>query len=183
MRKISTALFSAFLMLASVAYALDPVAPKSERAFGFLSVETPLKTDVIQAINSDPAKAAAPILLKNDEILKVPVGDYLVKVKMQDKEWSQSVKVQPTELSALTVTGYGNLRVMAPDPANTNVDVYGMDGQLVSHFAASQIKTLPTGNYRVTVKLPMESGMRSNEVTKENISIVTNETRRVVVWK
>jgi len=167
----------------SPASALDPVAPKSERAYGFLSVESPLHSDVIEASCVASCQAAAPIQFKNDEMVKVPVGDYLVRVKMQDKEWSQRAKVLPTELTALAVTGYGNLAVTAPNPATTMVEVYSADGKQVARFNASQMKTLPTGTYRVTIRLAPELGLNPSEVTKTDVGIVTNETRRLIVWK
>ncbi len=165
-----------------IAFALDPIAPKSERAFGFLSVDSPLLSDVIQVTPVGTNAGVGVINLKNDDLAKVPVGTYIVRVKMQDKVWTQTVTIQPTELSAIAVTGYGNLRVAVPDPANTMVEVYALDGKQVSRFSASQVKTLPVGNYRVTVKLPAESGARVADPTQD-VSIITNETRRVVVWK
>lgn len=171
-----------FISSSQIVFALDPVAPVSERAFGFLSVDSPLQSDVIQATPVGTHAGVGMITLKNDDIAKVPVGTYIVRVKMQDKQWTQTALVHPTELTAIAVIGYGNLKVAAPDPANTMVEVYALDGKQVSRFSASQVKTLPAGNYRVTIKLPTVSGTRVADATKD-VSIITNETRRLVVWK
>lgn len=165
-------------------FALDPIAPKSERAFGFLSVTTPLYTDMLE-IKSDNFSTT----FKSEEMIKVPIGDYILTVMMQDNVKStQKVSVMPTELTAINITGFGNLFVKAPNASRTVVEVYSIHNKLVSRFMASKIKTLPIGTYRVNIKMPPEEmanmdKVYTSEVTKNDVRIITNETRELIVWK
>ncbi len=166
-----------FLFSLQSVWALDPVAPRSERKYGQLMVETPLSTDVCeiqmtQDKNRD-AGSGYQQSFKPGETIKVPVGDYSLKVKLQDAEWTSQLTVYPTERTDVKVTGYGNLKVMSPNATKDSVEVSNLDGKVVSSFKASQVKTLPTGTYNVTVK------MGGGSVTQPNVVIITNTTREV----
>lgn len=163
--------FFVLLMLASVpAFALDPVAPVSERKFGVIYVKTPMPdTDVITVTAVQGGKKQN---VKSMNESKVPVGDYQVSVKMQDYVYEQEVKVGGTERTEVVVPGYGNLKVTAPK--GSTVEVYKTGTQsLVSKFPVSQIKVLPTGYYDVRISYLKDS------VTSNNVWIVTNTTREI----
>ncbi|MFO1518210.1 MAG: hypothetical protein U1F57_00875 [bacterium] len=190
MRKALFLFTPLFLILVmKSAFALDPVAPKQDRAFGFLTVQSPLPSDICE-IKSLKLKQKEPFELNfhPDELMKVPVGDYQLKVKMQEVEWTSRVTVHPTEMTQVFVPGFGNLKVIAPQPAKTTVEVFSKDGKLLRTFPADQIKTFPVGDYTVVVKLPAEQvPNRVETVTpegvKNNVTLVANETRRLVVYK
>lgn len=167
-----------FYLSVPFALALDPVAPRAERKLGELLVKSPMpETDTCQ-VNfiskkgetfQDPVKES----FKPGQKIRVPVGDYALKCKLQEAEWSSNITVQPTERTDVTVTGYGNLKVVTPKPGSDTVEVYTQDGKLVKSFNPTGVKTLPTGNYNVKVK------MSGAEITEKNVSIVTNTTREI----
>ncbi len=189
MKKILiTSAFLFSLLTLPFLFALDPVAPKSERAFGFLTVESPLATDIIEITSLKNSVDNFKITFNNDEMIKIPIGEYFLRVKMQEVKWSQKIEVLPTELTEITVVGYGNLSVKSPYPDQTTVEVSSKEGKGITTFKASQIKTLPTGTYRVTIKLPPEEfvnirNVYPDEVTKNDVEIITNQTRRLIVWR
>jgi len=170
MRFLSRWIF-AFLMLASVpAFALDPVAPISERKFGILFVKTPMPdSDVINITATEGGKKQT---VHAETEVKVPVGDYQVSVKMQDYVYEQQVKVGGTERTEVVVPGYGNLKVTAPKDSSIEVYKTGTES-LVAKFPASQVKVLPTGYYDVRIRYLKDS------VTSNNVWIVTNTTREI----
>ena len=186
-RKTSLFLFLFFVTGLSTSFALDPVAPKSERAFGFVSLESPLPTDVGELTGVAPA-GLAPAILRPGDLFKVPVGEYNLKVKMQGYEWTSPISVTPTELTAVVVPGYGNLKVSTPNPSVDQVEVYSPDGSVLKSFRSSEIVTLPIGTYRVKVKLGPEALIKGQEnlmrdVVRTDVKILPNETRRLVVYK
>ncbi len=170
MKTLSRFVF-AILLLASVpAFALDPVAPISERKFGVVFVKTPMpESDVITLTAVNGGKKQN---LKSETEVKVPIGDYKVSVKMQDYLYEQDVKVGGTERTEVVVPGYGNLKVEAPKGATIEVYKTGTES-LVSKFPASEVKVLPTGYYDVRIRFGKDS------VTMNNVWIVTNTTREV----
>jgi hypothetical protein len=161
-----------------VSLALDPVAPRAERKLGELLVKSPLPQSDVCEIASISKKGetfqeAVKQTFKPGEKIRIPVGDYFLKVKLQDAEWTSNITVQPTERTDVTVTGYGNLKVITPKPKSDTVEVYSLDGKMVKSFNPTEVKTLPTGIYNVKVK------MNGTEVTENNVNIVTNTTREV----
>lgn len=174
MGKKTVFLLSVFLLcFSSPLRALDPVAPREERAFGFLKVNTPLPlTDRCEVSAVAPASGYRQGF-KPGERIKIPVGDYLLKVQLQDRAWQNPISVRATELTAIVVTGFGNLKVSSPKKSDT-VEVYSSKGALVSQFPASQVKTLPVGRYQVKVR------MGDLETPKIQVAVITNTTREVI---
>lgn len=173
MQKFS--LFFLFLTILFFTYpvqALDPVAPKHERAWGFLRVRSPLpQSDQCEITPVSPKNA--PLVCKSGEMIPVPVGQYVLKVRMQNKNWTHPISIHPTELTDITVVGYGNLKVTSPSPQD-RVEVYSTSGQLLESFQASQIKTLPAGEYTVKVNIgPYQASL-------SDVRIMTNTTRELV---
>ena len=155
--------------------ALDPVAPKSERAFGFLRVDTPLPlSDRCEIIGHGAMNQSMVLPCRPGEQMKVPIGAYLLKVELQQEEWSTPILIHPTEYTKLAVTGYGNLKVRSPHPMDS-VEVFTEDGRLLERFPASQIRTLPVGVYKIKV---YTSAMAT---IKPNVSIWPNATRELIV--
>ena len=158
-------------------WALDPVAPRAERKYGELTVQTPLASDVCSIKMTKDKNRDAGIdyqqSFKPGETIKIPVGDYELKVKLQDREWTTQVTIHPTERTDVKVTGYGNLKVNSPSPNKDTVEVATLDGKVISTFHPSQVKTLPNGTYNVTVK------MSGTSITQPNVMIITNTTREV----
>lgn len=158
-------------------WALDPVAPRAERKYGQLMVETPLPSDVceIKMIRDKNRDAGIDYQqsFKPGETIKVPVGEYALKVKLQEGEWNSQVTVYPTERSDVKVTGYGNLKVTSPNPSKDSVEVAALDGKVISTFHPAELKTLPTGTYNVKVK------MGGGTITQPNVVIITNTTREI----
>ncbi len=158
-------------------WALDPVAPRAERKYGQLMVQTPLPTDVCEIKMVKDKNRDAGIdyqqTFKPNETIKIPVGEYSLKVKLQEGEWTSQITIQPTERTDVKVTGYGNLKVTSPNPNKDMVDVATLDGKTISSFHPNQVKTLPNGTYNVTVK------MGGASVTQPNVVIITNTTREV----
>jgi len=173
MRKIASLLSVAiFVSLPAFTLALDPVAPRSERKFGEVLVKSPLpETDMVELIPT--AKGGEPHKFKPGETVKVPVGEYDVKVKLQDGEWTNHITVHPTERNDVVVTGYGNLKVNTPSPKSDKVEVTALDGKMIKTFNPTRVTTLPTGTYNVKVI------MGPDQITQNNVVIVTNTTREV----
>jgi hypothetical protein len=155
------------------AHALDPLAARSERSQGMIYVKTPLPESDIVTIT----KGGMQETLKPETTKWVPIGDYLVTVKMGDYQYNQNVTVMPTERTDVVVPGYGNLKVNSLNP-NDGVEVYPRGSTTaIAKFSASQTKTLPTGYYDVKVNVGTTS------VTQPNVFVVTNTTRELVVSK
>lgn len=171
-----TALLS-FLFLTGTCltvYALDPVAPRSERKYGQLMVKSPLPdSDICEVMSVKGAAQGVKQSFKPGETIKVPVGDYFLKVRLQENEWTANITVYPTERTDIVVTGYGNLKVNSPKPGSDTVEVSTLDGKVVKSFHPTRVQTLPTGTYNVKVK------MDGAEITQSNVVIVTNTTREV----
>ncbi len=167
-------------LLAIVAFpalALDPVAPKSERRYGQIAVHTPLpSSDTCQIVAKSGSFQQS---FKPEETVKVPVGDYTVKVKLQDQDWSKNITIHPTERTDVFVTGFGNLKVSSPDPTLDVVEVLDQSGKQVANFHPNMVKTLPVGNYSVIVKMKL-SRRKNTQVRQDNVSIMTNATREIV---
>ncbi len=161
----------------SSAWALDPVAPRAERKYGELAVQTPLSSDTCEIKMTKDKNRDAGIdyqqKFKPGETIKIPVGDYELTVQLQDREWKTQVTIHPTERTDVKVTGYGNLKVNSPSPSKDTVEVATLDGKVISSFHPSQVKTLPNGTYNVTVK------MGGASIAQPNVVIITNTTREV----
>jgi hypothetical protein len=159
------------LSLISPAFALDPVAPRSERGTGHLMVESPMpQSDTCEISNMKGSQSC-----KIGTINKVPIGDYTIKVKLQENEWTSPITIKPTELTEVVVVGYGNLKVNTPNPTSDKIEVYSLDGKLVKAFSPSMTHTLPTGTYNVKIKVG------KSEATMNNVTIITNTTRELDV--
>lgn len=172
MRKIVPLFVVLVSLIGMKAFALDPVAPKADRAFGFVKVESPLpSSDSCQLTGKNDFKQT----FKSGEMMKVPVGDYNLVVKLQNSEWSNQIKVSPTEYTKVVVTGFGNLKINTPHPAADKVEVFSQDGKLVKSFNSSDPQTLPTGTYSLKIKVGRASTIQNNVV------IVTNTTRELDV--
>lgn len=173
MKKFFLFAVTATLFFPLGARALDPLASREERNKGMIFVKTPLpEADLVTLTltNGGPGES-----LKPNDMRWVPVGDYLVTVKMGEYQYNQSVTVKPTERTDVVVPGYGNLKVTSINPTDT-VEVFKKGTKAaVTKFPASQIRTLPTGHYDVKVTVGNTS------VTKDNVYVVTNTTREVVV--
>lgn len=173
MKKFLLIAVSAFIFFPLSARALDPLASRDERNKGMIFVKTPLPQ--VDTVTLSLLNGGQPETLIPNEMRWVPVGDYLVTVKMGEYKYDQNVTVKPTERTDVVVPGYGNLQVTSINPADP-VEVFKKGTQsLVTKFPASQIKTLPTGHYDVKVSVGNTS------VTKDNVYVVTNTTREVVV--
>lgn len=174
MRKVIPLFVLLFVLAVGTrAFALDPVAPKSERGSGFLKVQTPLpESDTAELTGAKNFKQE----IKPGEMVKVPVGNYTLKVNLQgDQKWSSSVEIKPTEYTKATVTGYGNLKVNTPNPESDQIEVTSQDGKVVKEFHSKKIKTLPIGTYSVKIKVGKASTVENDVV------IVTNTTRELDV--
>lgn len=162
------------LTTTSSVFALDPIAPKSERAFGFFKVETPQKTDTCELKLLSPLQNSYTNTCQVGTILTLPVGEYQLNVKVQDYHWSEKVHVYPTEFTSVAVLGYGSLLVTSPD-ANDTVRVFDKQGNPLHHFKANHVKSIPIGTYRVTVK------SKRAQTSIDEVNIVANKTRELVV--
>jgi len=162
------------LGFSTLALALDPVAPRSERKFGEILVESPLPESDTCELSPTSKGGGETQKFKAGETTKVPVGEYDLKVKLQDAEWKMHVTIHPTERADIKVTGYGNLKVTSPSPKSDKVEASSTDGKFSKSFAPNHVQTLPTGTYNVKVI------MGSDQVTENNVVIVTNTTREVI---
>jgi hypothetical protein len=187
MRKLIFIFLSIFLCAHSsrVCLALDPVAPKVERAFGFVQVVSPLPdSDQCALFDSSGAR----IDFKPGQMMKVPVGEYTLKVKLQNDEWSKPVMVTPTEFTYVAVPGFGNLKVKTPSPESDTVEIYSEDGSFLRSFPASQTETIPMGTYQVKVKMgsnvanhPSAANGYYSMVSKDRVMIFPLATREIDV--
>lgn len=160
-------------------FALDPVAPKSERNKGHVMVTTPLpESDTCEVIGKNGLAKDFQKSFKPEDIVQIPIGDYQLKVKLQENEWTTDITVKPTELTRVVVTGYGNLKVNVsqPDPED-EAKVFSSD-KLIKTFDPAKTITLPEGTYSVKIK-PKKA--KKKEITIENVKIITNTTRGVEV--
>lgn len=176
-------LFSFYILLSSFiacsnAYALDPVAPKEERKFGTVEVKSPNPDDVCLLIpaKTDPStEVEHSTKCKPGETIKVPVGDYHLKVTVQDYSFNKDVSVQPTERSYIVVTGFGNLKIISSNPGKEKVTVTNQKGEVVKTSVSGKNISLPIGTYKVLVKIG------SSEVKQDNVKIITNTTREIEI--
>jgi len=166
--------FFLFVFSASTAWALDPVAPKSDRAFGFFKVETPQGSDSCELLRLSPAHPPYKTSCQAGTLMTVPVGEYHLMVKMQEYSWNEKIHIFPTEYTSVAVLGYGNLLVTSPHPADTIV-VYDAQGKEVAQFKANAPKVIPTGTYNVMVK------SSRSQTSMNQVSVVANKTRELVV--
>lgn len=170
MKKFGLFIFAALSLVSLRVFALDPVAPISERKFGMIFVKTPQPgSDTITLTAVEGGKKQS---LESEKEIKVPIGDYQVSVKMQDYLYEQQVKVGGTERTEVIVPGYGNLKVISPEGSTVEVYKTGTES-LVAKFPVKQVKVLPTGYYDVRIRFGNSS------VTSNNVWIVTNTTREV----
>ena len=156
------------------ALALDPVAPVSERKYGIVYVKSTLpKSDIITLTSStDPTNTLS---LKSETDAKVPVGDYMVRVEMQDYSYEVEVTVRPTERHEIIVPGFGNLKVNGP---KATVEVFKSgEKKPVATFDTNYVKTLPSGTYEVAIS--WGSGKKKDTLTQKNVVVVTNTTRQI----
>jgi len=177
---ILTALFLLVFGASRSAGALDPVAPKYLRAFGFLQVVSPLpQSDIAEITSLNSALDGYRLTFKPGDMVQVPIGSYLLKVKMQNNEWVHPIQITPTEFTYVAVPGFGNLKVRTPNPMTDIVELYSEDGSFLKSFPAAQIETIPMGVYHLRVKLggPASYSM----VSKDRVSIFPNATREIVV--
>lgn len=156
------------------AFALDPVAPKSDRAFGFFKVDTPQNSDACELLRLNPAHPPYKTNCQPNTMMTVPVGEYQLTVRMQEYSWTEKMNVHPTEYTSLAVLGYGNLLVNSTRPKDI-VEIYSRDGKVVSEFKANTVKTVPTGIYEVKVK------SKNAQVSMNNVSVIPDRTRELVV--
>ncbi len=166
--------FMFLLALPLTALALDPVAPRSERAFGFFKVESP-QPQSDQCTLSRLMPSSLTLSCQPNTMIKIPVGEYQVTVKMQGGySWTSRVSVRPTEYTSVAVLGYGNLKVTSPR-ASDIVQVLSSDGKEIGQFQANTVKTIPTGIYDVKVK------SNNGQSSLNNVRIVTDTTRELLV--
>ncbi len=162
------------LVLTPLCFALDPVAPKSDRAFGFFKVETPQKSDTCELKLLSPVQNSYTNNCQVGTILTLPVGEYQLSVKVQDYDWSDKVHVYPTEYTSVAVLGYGSLLVTSPHATDT-VRVFDKQGKEIFQFKANSVKSIPIGTYSVTVK------SKRVQTTIDQVNIVANKTRELLV--
>ncbi|MFO1462821.1 MAG: hypothetical protein U1F66_03525 [bacterium] len=164
----------AILLTSIPAWALDPLAPRSERGEGRVVVQTPQPDNSITITNTKSGASWNP---QPGQTVSVPIGDYELKVKMQDYSYQQNFHVAPTETSFLEVPGYGSLKVNSIHPTDKVVVTSAKTGQTVASFLAADTKILPRGHYNVKVEIP---GMLPAE---KRVWVVTNTTRVVDVTR
>lgn len=174
MKKLIYFALLAWLGGIQAAHALDPVAPVSERKYGVVYVKSTLpKSDIITLTNStDPT---ANISIKSETDVKVPVGDYMVRVEMQDYSYEVEVTVRPTERHEIVVPGFGNLKV---NGAKATVEVLKPgEKKPIAKFDTGYVKTLPSGTYDVVIT--WGPAQKKDSLTQKNVVIVTNTTRQI----
>lgn len=167
--------FLAILLFSAPAWSLDPLAPRSERGEGRVVVHTPQPDNTVTITNTKNKGSWNP---QPGQTISVPVGDYELRVKMQDYSYSQNFHVAPTETSFLVVPGYGSLKVNAPNATDKVTVTSDKTGQVVATFMAADTKILPRGHYKVQIDVP---GMLP--AVKNNVWVVTNTTRVLEVTK
>lgn len=163
------------LFICSSTWALDPMAPKSERAFGRIRVKTPLSSDICEIKGKAAQTEGKFILIPCAEMTKVLIGEYELRVKLQNTEWKTDITISPTEFTDVNVIGYGNIKVTSPNPKLDSVEVLSTDGKKVREFFTKDTITLPTGSYNLKIKT---SGQ---EVLFNDVVIMSNTTREVSV--
>jgi hypothetical protein len=164
--------FLALLTLSPSVQALDPKAPVSERAFGVVYVKSPLPSSDIITLNGQGDNKEV-VKMQPEVDARVKVGDYMVRVEMQDYSYEQEVSVRPTERHEIIVPGFGNLVVKG---AKGTVEVYAKKSKKPeSTFNTNYVKTLPSGVYDVKVKVG------KYVLDQNDISVVTNTTREINV--
>lgn len=187
MRKIMILLtsFLLFALGAGTASALDPVAPKTDRAFGFLRVDTPLPSDRCEILSTKGLSPGFASSCRSGEMMKVPVGVYQLKVGLQNgATWSSAITIHSTEFTKVAVPGFGNLRVQSPDSSFDRVELYSLDGELIKSFPAGTLQTLPMGTYNVMVKMrgPFKVTKHIPVVAhRDNVQIWPEATRELIV--
>jgi len=173
MKKLRLLSLLGFMFCVTNAWALDPVAPVSERKFGVVYVQSTLPgSDIITLTSStDPGKV---INMKSGVDAKVPVGDYQVRIEMQDYSYEVGVTVRPTERHEIIVPGYGNLKVNGPKAV---VEVFEKDSKKpIAKFDTNYVKTLPKGIYDVKITY---GKTKKQSIDEHDVSIVTNTTRQI----
>jgi hypothetical protein len=172
MRKLLFLLTCLVFLPGGRVWALDPVAPRSERATGVVYVETPNQEDEIILVDERG-------LLKDQKIsslkdVKVRVGDYLVKVKIKPEyTYEQALTVRPTERHDIIVPGFGNLRV---NGTCKKVEIF-KDKKKIAKIKCGKIRTLPNGNYDLKIELDKKNTL------DQTVSVFTNTLREVDIVK
>ncbi len=172
MKWLVWAIFLFSLLSVGSALALDPVAPRSERAFGTLYVKTPNAGDVVTV--TDMAGVEKEQKVSPGEDVKVKVGDYRISVDIADDyTYEQDVTIRPTERHEIIVPGYGNLRI---NGTKDKVSVYQVGtNDLVAEFNGGEVRTLPRGVYDIKIQVGKYT------LEQNNISVVTNTLREIQV--
>lgn len=154
--------------------ALDPVAPKSDRAFGFFKVDTPQNSDFCELLRLHPAHPPYKTSCQPNTMMTIPVGEYQLNIRMQEYTWNQVLHIHPTEYTSIAVLGYGNLYVTSPR-ASDLVEVSNSQGREVASFKVNTIKTIPVGSYSIKVK------SKGTQVSMNQVTMIANKTRELVV--
>ncbi len=152
-------------------WALDPLAPRAERRYGMIYVKTPNTDDEILLVSQRPDTKDQKI--KGLEDVQVPVGDYVVQVKIQPEyNYEQPVTIRPTERHEIIVPGFGNLRV------NGKCDkvFVSQDGKEFAKIKCGQVRTLPRGPYDLKIQIGKYN-------LDQNVVVVTNTLREIDIVK
>ncbi len=174
MKKFIFLLYSLFFSLPLISYALDPVAPKADRAFGFFKVETPQSSDTCELLRLNPAHPPYKTSCQPNTMMSVPVGEYQLNIRMQEYSWNEKVNIHPTEYTSIAVLGYGNLLVNSPR-ATDFVEVINSQGKEVAQFGVNQVKTIPVGSYEVKVK------SKGVQASMNKVVVIADKTRELIV--
>jgi len=169
MKKLIGILFLLLVITAPEAQALDPVAPRGERKYGMVYIETPNKDDKIVLESQRGEKDQKISSLKD---VQIKVGDYLVKVTIKpDYTYEQPITVRPTERHEVIVPGFGNMRVNG----KCKEVLVLQEGKKVTKLKCGEIRTLPRGIYDLKIII-------SKRITlDQTIAVVTNTLREVDV--
>lgn len=160
-----------FLQIGQV-WALDPAAPRSERATGVVYVETPNQDDEI--ILEDERGLSKDQKISSLKDVKVRVGDYLVKVKIKPEyTYEQALTVRPTERHEVIVPGFGNLRV---NGTCRQVEIL-KEKEKIAKIKCGKIRTLPNGTYDLKIELDKKNTL------DQTVSVFTNTLREVDIVK
>lgn len=155
-------------------YALDPVAHKADRAFGFFKVETPQNSDICELLRLNPAHPPYKTSCQPNTMMNVPIGEYQLTVRMQEYSWNEKVRIHPTEYTSVAVLGYGNLLVTSPRKTDT-VQVLNSQGREIAQFGVNQAKTVPVGTYEIKVK------SKGTQAVLNQVVVITDRTRELLV--
>jgi len=172
MKKQAIWILLPLLFVSLSVWALDPKAPRSERATGLIYVHTPNQDDKITLISSRDEKNKQKII--SDEEKQVKVGDYLVRVEIaKEYTYEQDVTIRPTERHEVIVPGYGNLRI---NGTSGKITVYPVGSKKkIAQFKGGEIRTLPRGVYDIKIQV-------GKYILDQNgISVVTNTLREIDV--